>query len=104
MTEPHETERTRVSGFPRRLSGQMTQDDAGQDLLAPGGRFQRDEHDLIEAVTQYFADGQRQAGLANPPKSGQGHQPHLGPAQQRGDLVDGLLPPHQRGGTNRQLA
>ena len=87
-----------------RQAGPHRPGDAGQDLLAPGGRFQRDEHDLIEAVTQPFADGQRQAGLADPPRSGEGHQPHLGPAQQPGDLVDGLLPPHQRGGANRQSA
>jgi hypothetical protein len=77
---------------------------ASQDLLGPGSRFQRDEHDLIEAVPQQFAGGQCQAGLADPPRPGEGHQPHPGPAQQPGDLVDGLLPPHQRGGTNRQPA
>ena len=78
--------------------------EAGQDLLGPGGRFQRDEHDPIEAVTQLFADGQGQAGFADSPRSGEGHQPHLGPAQQPGDLVDGLLPPHQRGGASWQPA
>ncbi len=62
-------------------------------------RVERDERDPgIEAVAQPLADGHRQPGLADPARSGQGHQPDLGPAEQVGDLVDGLLPSDQRGG------
>jgi hypothetical protein len=83
-----------------RQAGPHRPSDAGQDLLGPRGRVQRDEYDPIKAVKQQFTDGQCQAGLADSPRPGEGHQPHLWSTQQPSDLVDGLLPPHQRGGGN----
>ena len=62
------------------------------------------ERDPIKSVMQQFGDSQCQAGLADPPRSGKRHQPHLGPTQQPGDLVDGMLTPHKRGSANRQSA
>jgi hypothetical protein len=70
--------------------------DAGQDQLRLGGPGQGDEHGAgTEPVTQTLAHRHRQTGLANPARPGQGHQPHLGLREQAGDLVDGVLPPHQ---------
>ena len=56
----------------------------------------------VEAVAQPLADGQRQPGLADAARPGEGDQPHVGPLEQVGHLVDGLLPPDQRGRAHRQ--
>ena len=76
--------------------------DGRQDEVGVADRGQRDEHDArSEAVTQAFGHGHRQAGLADPARPAEGHQP--GPVQQPPDLGDLLLPAHQRGELHRQV-
>ena len=76
--------------------------DAAKGQLGPGDPGQRDEHDArSEAVTQAFGHGHRQAGLADPTRPAEGHQP--GPVQQPPDLGDLLLPAHERGELPRQV-
>ena len=78
---------------------------AGQHLPRISDRRQRDEHSpLTEAVTQPFAHGHGEPGLADSTRTRQCHQPHPRPGQQAGHLTDRLLPPDQRGGAHRQRA
>jgi hypothetical protein len=49
-----------------------------------------------------FPAARGQAGLADPTRPGEGHQPRIGRRKQVCDLVDGLLASHQQGGGHRQ--
>ena len=62
-------------------------------------RRQRHEEDAVGEVVQQLGRGlQRQAGLAGAAGTGQGQQPHVGPAQQaRRSRRTSLLPAQERG-------
>ena len=89
----------------RRQIGPRRPADGGRDQPGVVDRLQRHEHRACaEPVTQPLAHRHRQAGLADPARAGQRHEPHFRTLNQPGNLIDCPLPPQQRRRAHRQQA